>query len=331
MAFFEKHILDLIQYAEANMEMIIIFLVFAFVFLIVLALLNYISFRIKMKQRTQSMVSGAAFQKSLRQFNNDGSQSVSHNKLSRDAEILFSVERDLSKINNNKISNIRHELIKAGYFSAAAVYWYYAICTLLALSFLTGFLYISSTYSQIAPLTKFAIAICLVLLAYIAPKVYLDRRQVTLKQECWKGFPDFMDLLVVAAEAGLTPRSAIERISKELAHTYPYLGANLFYISLELQAGKPLFEAIENFAKRVGFEEVLNLGSLLQQTEELGTSLTDALRVYSDEMRDKRMNMAEEKAHALPAKLVIPLGIFVFPVILVVIMLPIVINFNKAF
>jgi tight adherence protein C len=73
----------------------------------------------------------------------------------------------------------------------------------------------------------------------------------------------------------------------------------------------------------MGIEEAHNLGSLLQQSEELGTSMSHALRVYSEEMRDKRMSRAEEKAAALPAKMTVPLTMFVFPVVLVVILLPV--------
>jgi tight adherence protein C len=75
--------------------------------------------------------------------------------------------------------------------------------------------------------------------------------------------------------------------------------------------------------ERVGLEEATMLATLLAQSAELGTSLSQSLRVYSDEMRNKRMSKAEEKAYALPAKLVIPLTLFVFPVLIVTLMLPV--------
>ena len=78
-------------------------------------------------------------------------------------------------------------------------------------------------------------------------------------------------------------------------------------------------------------EEVRTLGTLLQQTEQLGTNLTASLRVYSDEMRARRMLRAEEKAHVLPVKLVLPLAFFVFPVMLIVTLLPIFVRIYKAF
>jgi tight adherence protein C len=89
-----------------------------------------------------------------------------------------------------------------------------------------------------------------------------------------------------------------------------------------------LGDTFEGLANRVGIQEAYNLGSLLKQSMELGTSLSHALRVYSEEMRDKRMSAAEEKAHALPAKMSVPLTLFVFPVILVVILLPVFIRMS---
>ena len=82
--------------------------------------------------------------------------------------------------------------------------------------------------------------------------------------------------------------------------------------------------------KRVRIDEIRSLGSLLQQTEELGTNLSSALRVYSDEMRTRRLLRAEERAHALPVKLVLPLALFVFPVMLIVALLPLFVRIHKA-
>ena len=97
-------------------------------------------------------------------------------------------------------------------------------------------------------------------------------------------------------------------------------------MTLEMRAGSKLTEAFESLAQRVTIDEVRSLGSLLTQSETLGTSLTDALRVYSLEMREKRFFRAEEKAYALPAKMTIPLGCFVFPVMLIIIMMPLLIR-----
>jgi tight adherence protein C len=101
--------------------------------------------------------------------------------------------------------------------------------------------------------------------------------------------------------------------------------------SLEMRAGKAFPEALERLGERLGIEEASMLATLLAQSAELGTSLSQSLRVYSDEMRNKRMSRAEEKAYALPAKLVVPLTLFVFPVLLITLMLPVVVRVQEAF
>ena len=145
------------------------------------------------------------------------------------------------------------------------------------------------------------------------------------------GFPDFMDLMVVSAEAGLSMEAAIDRIARELVEGYPSLAENLYMVSLEIRAGKSFTEALERMGERLGIEEASMLAALLQQSAELGTSLSQSLRVYSDEMRNKRMSRAEEKAYALPAKLVVPLTLFVFPVLIVTLMYPAAIRLMTSF
>ena len=161
---------------------------------------------------------------------------------------------------------------------------------------------------------------------YFLPTLLLRRRIARRVAQHRAGFPDFMDLMVVCAEAGLSMEASIERIARELVEGYPSLAENLAMVSLELRAGKAFPEALERLGTRLGIEEAAMLATLLQQSSELGTSLSGSLRIYSDEMRNKRMSRAEEKAYALPAKLVVPLMLFVFPVLLVTLALPIIVR-----
>jgi tight adherence protein C len=96
--------------------------------------------------------------------------------------------------------------------------------------------------------------------------------------------------------------------------------------NLEIRAGRTLTEALEHFAARLGLEEVKSFATLIQQSAELGSSITDALRVYSEDMRHKRLSIAEEKAYALPAKLSFPLMVCIFPVLFIVILLPVIVR-----
>ena len=132
-----------------------------------------------------------------------------------------------------------------------------------------------------------------------------------------------MDLLVVCADAGLAMEASLERVGRELGPSYPALSTNIHMTILEIRAGRTVIEALEHFAARLGLEEVKSFATLIQQSSELGSSITDALRVYSEDMRHKRLSIAEEKAYALPAKLSFPLMVCIFPVLFVVILLPV--------
>jgi tight adherence protein C len=164
------------------------------------------------------------------------------------------------------------------------------------------------------------------LLGYLVPSLALDRIVSIRRQEYRSGFPDMMDLLVVCADAGLGLAAAFERVGRELGDSYPNLSANIHLANLEIRAGRTISEALEHFGDRLGLAEARSFATLIQQSDELGSSITDALRVYSEDMRHKRLSTAEEKAYALPSKLTIPLMVCVFPVLFVVILLPVVVR-----
>jgi tight adherence protein C len=164
------------------------------------------------------------------------------------------------------------------------------------------------------------------LAGYVGPSLYLDRRIARRKQEHRIGFPDFLDLLVVCADAGLSMEASLDRVGRELCETYPSLAANIHMTNLEIRAGRRMTDALEHLADRLGLEEARSFATLIAQSEELGSSITEALRIYSDDMRHKRLSTAEEKAYALPAKLSFPMMVCIFPVLFVVIMLPVVIR-----
>jgi tight adherence protein C len=227
---------------------------------------------------------------------------------------------------------IRLQLVQAGFFDQRAVAIFFGariaaaivmgIGTLLALPVLRP---------EMTSANLWLATIGLAILGYFAPSFYIKRRIAQRSDQHRMGFPDFMDLMVVCAEAGLSMEAAIDRIARELVEGYPSLAENLYMVSLEIRAGKSFTEALERMGERLGIEEASMLAALLQQSAELGTSLSQSLRVYSDEMRNKRMSRAEEKAYALPAKLVVPLTLFVFPVLIVTLMYPAAIRLMTSF
>jgi tight adherence protein C len=127
------------------------------------------------------------------------------------------------------------------------------------------------------------------------------------------GFPDALDLLVVCVEAGLGLGSAIERVARDLEVSHPELAEELRLVNVEMRAGVERPTALKNLADRSGLADIRGLVGLLVQTIRFGTSIADALRVYSEEFRDKRMQRAEEQAAKIGTKLIFPLVTCMFP------------------
>jgi tight adherence protein C len=151
------------------------------------------------------------------------------------------------------------------------------------------------------------------------------------EREYREGFPDVLDLMVASVQAGLSLDAAVNRIAEELRNRYPNLGDHLRLMTLELRAGQSRRDAWTRFAERLGIEEARAFATMLRQAEDMGSSLGETLSTFSDDMRHKRMIRAEEKAMALPAKLMIPLILFIFPCLLGVLILPAAVHIMQAF
>lgn len=249
-----------------------------------------------------------------------------------DAERLFAIERAFSRSRRDRLSKVRADMVRAGWFDTDAVANYYGARLFLGVIFGLAAAAVLMRYNTEAVLPQFiAVGASGAALGAFLPRLVVDARQRAMLRQCERGFPDFLDLLVICAEVGMPPRAGIERVSREIVRTYPFLGANLFLMHLQIRAGRTVSETLASLAERVRLDEVSKLGALLQQTEALGTSVASTLRTFSEEMRARRMLRAEEKAHALPAKLVVPLALFIFPVILVVVFLPVIVRSRFIF
>lgn len=229
-----------------------------------------------------------------------------------------------------EFSAARAKLIQAGFGGAKAVPRYFFarfVCVVIpqvalffALPYLQGF-------PKYLPILA---SITLVLAGLAAPGKYLDMRISKRRQACSGGFPDMMDLMVACVEAGLSLDASVQRVGEELELRHPVIAGHMRTLSLELRAGKSRKMAWRTFADRMGIEEAGSLATMLRQAEEMGTSLGQTLRVFSADMRQRRILMAEEKAMALPAKMTLPLILFVFPVLLGVLILPAVVMLTKT-
>ena len=252
----------------------------------------------------------------------DGGNSLRGSGMKAAQRLIDRTTRHYSSFDDKNMKLLRQRLVQAGIFDARAVGFFFLARAVLAvglgvLAFLVAPM-ISSHEGTVWPLVGAG-----GLAGYLGPSLVLDRIIKTRRQEYRSGFPDMMDLLVVCADAGLGMSAAFERVGRELGDSYPNLSANIHMANLEIRAGRTMSDALEHFGDRLGLEEVRSFATLIQQSAELGSSITDALRVYSEDMRHKRLSNAEEKAYALPAKLSLPLMLCVFPVLFVVILLPV--------
>ncbi len=226
---------------------------------------------------------------------------------------------------------LRRDLVRAGYFQPSAV----VIFTLSRFALLVGLptlgaLGLKAVLPAAGLLETGLIAITLALVAYALPGTTLSRRRRGLEARYRTVFPNFLDMLVVCINAGLSLDAALDRAAAELGGSDAKFRANFAMMAAEMRAGKSTPEALKACAERLGLPEARSFAALLQQTIELGTDVALALTTFADEMRDKRMSRAEETAAALPPKLTIPLGLFIFPVVLIVILAPAVLKVIRA-
>lgn len=230
--------------------------------------------------------------------------------------------------NDGNTKVLRRRLIQAGIYDPRGIAFFFIARTALAIGF--GMILFLFLPLIIVSSGSFFWLMIIVggIAGYVGPSMYIDKRISTRRAEHRSGFPDFMDLLVICADSGLSMEASLERVGRELGDSYASLSANIHVTNLEIRAGRSLKDALERFADRLALDEARSFATLINQSIDLGSSITDALRVYSDDMRHKRLSIAEEKAYALPAKLSIPMMVCIFPVLFVVILLPVIVRLH---
>ncbi len=246
--------------------------------------------------------------------------------------LFTSIGTRISSRQSIDYSGVRLKFLRAGLRgeNAAAAFWGAKI-------YLGLFLVIISILSHIIILktldsTLFmGLTVAAGILGFYLPDIWLYLKANSRKAKIIEGLPDALDLLGLCIEAGLGWDSAINRVAKELSMINPVLSEELRLMNLELRAGKARIDALRNLALRTNSSEINNLVTLLIQTDQFGTSLVDAIRVYSDSYRTKRFQKAEEIAAKLPVKMIFPLGIFIFPALFIVILGPAMISIYKIF
>ena len=295
------------------MSLIIVFMAFLAVTVAVFILGRYVATELKIQQRVGLPASGSAGALSV----SDGAGTI--------VATYFDEKR--FGVTGSVRSKLRRDLMRAGFFHVNAInYYIFARVSLVVLLPTLTYAAIEVAAPGTSRAIKFGLVVITVFLAVLGPDAYIARRQRVLVQNYRRAFPDLLDLLVVCVDAGLSLEAAFERITAEIMKQSSALGMNLLLMGAEMRAGRGTIDALDSLSDRLGLEESRAFVGVLRQSVELGSDIGDALRVFSDEMRDKRLLRAEERANQLPVKMVLPLGLCIFPVILLVVLFPVVVR-----
>jgi len=246
-------------------------------------------------------------------------------------ELLKPFARLLLPSGGNERSAMTEKLRHAGYTSGSAVHYLYAVKGILGIALPVIWFACSRFLPGLTTGRIFLFALAAAFVGMILPNFWLDKRVAARQKSLRNGFPDALDMLTVCVESGLGLAAAIQRVADELEISHPELAAELGQVNAQMRAGVERETALRGLADRTGLDDIRGLVGLLVQTLRFGTGVADALRVYSEEFREKRMQRAEESAAKIGTKLIFPLVLCLFPCFFVVAIGPAVIRLVEAF
>jgi len=241
--------------------------------------------------------------------------------------LVTAIEKAGVPLVDTKDATLRSRLVAAGYTQEAAPRIYSLVRLITVIGFpvaAIGFMWASGSSPS---LTKvYLVGMFAALAGLYFPSLFVRARADRRQREIINGFPDALDLMLVCVEAGLGLEAAFSRVGMEMTRSHPLLAEQLGAVVLELRAGRSQEDALRRMADRAGADEIRAFATLLIQSNKLGSSIAQTLRIYAAEMRERRRMRAEEKAHRLPVLLSVPLVTCMLPVMIGVLMLPAVIR-----
>jgi tight adherence protein C len=278
---------------------------FAAIFLLVGSAGLLLFYRAEMIQRLSAAISPGS----------DGSW-LSRLKMDRAGTSLKAAVQPFEKVlpkSTAEVSVTQKRLIRAGYREDSLVRIFYGAKVLVPLSLCL--LAAATGATRLGPFFVYAVALGL---GYLGPDFWLGRRIKTRQLKIRLGLPDFLDLMVVCIEAGLSLDQALSRSGDELRVSQPEIADEFSLVLLEQRAGRPRVDSWKNLADRVDIDVLHTLVASIIQADQFGTSIAKTLRVYSETLRVQRRQRVEELAAKMAVKLVFPLVLFIFPSIFVV-------------
>ena len=293
--------------------------IFGMVALVALVTMNFVDRRVTMRSELRALSSStrkAETEISLRSYD-DGIWN----------RLVTQIEQAGLSLDDTNDDVLRQKLRAAGFVSPLAPRLY----TLLRLGLVVGLpvAFVGGSLALGKELTFMRLyvvgSICGAAGLFL-PSLFIRIRADRRREALTNGFPDALDLILIAVEAGLGLEAALDRVAREMASSHPLVAQLLATATLRLRAGATREEALRQMAHEAGIDEIRSFSTLLIQSDKLGTSIGATLRVYAAEMRERRRMRAEEKAHRLPVLLSIPLVVCMLPTMIGVLMLPAVVR-----
>jgi tight adherence protein C len=235
-----------------------------------------------------------------------------------------------AKMGGKGQAHMRDLLLHAGYRTPAAGTVFVGSRLVLAGGFFFGSVLLAGL-TEITAQQRLLLVAGATLLGWMIPYLLVKRKMRKRQDELQRSLPDALDLMVVCVEAGLGLNQALVRVGEEMERVSRTLAEELTLVSLEIRAGTPREEALRNLGIRTGVPDIRAFTAMLIQTDRFGTSIADALRIHADELRTKRRQRAEEAAAKLTVKMLIPIIVFIFPSIFLVIIGPAVFHVGAMF
>ena len=244
------------------------------------------------------------------------------------AELAQRLAQPLNKLlppSATEAKKLQKKLMHAGFRSAEAPIIYRAI----QLASMAG---LPLMVAGVCALTARALndAVIIIIVAFVAgfflPRFFLNRMIQKRQRLIRWGLADALDLMVVSVEAGLGLNAAMVKVSSELRDVHTPVAVEFELCNLEIRVGRERDEALRNLAERTGVDDLRSLVAMLIQTDKFGTSIAKGLRVFSDSLRTKRRQRAEQAAQKAAVKLLFPLACFLFPTLFIAILGPAFLN-----
>lgn len=221
--------------------------------------------------------------------------------------------------NESERRKIHARLIQAGWYSESAIWLYYGVKLLITVLLplfvvvVFGLAGISLSFQE----WLFSLLFCAVV-GVLLPNWFLKKAIEKRHRQISNAIPDTLDLLILCLEVGLGIRSAIQRVSSDLFISHPALAHELGLVNSELKAGASVEQALEHLGRRIDMKELDGLVSTLVDSIRYGTSIADTLRAFSADLRDKRVQSAEEQAEKISTKMIFPIVLLLLPAFFII-------------